>query len=51
MSMSDTLETDRLVLRLPKESDLKALNRLQQDPEMMRNMSDGHVYDLKESQR
>jgi len=49
--VTDILETERLVLRPPKESDLEALHRLQQDPKMMRDMADGHVYGLDESQQ
>jgi RimJ/RimL family protein N-acetyltransferase len=51
MEVNDVLETERLVLRAPTESDVTVLNRLQRDPQMMRYMSDGHVYDLEESQR
>jgi RimJ/RimL family protein N-acetyltransferase len=49
--VSDLVETERLRLRAPKESDLEALHRLQRDPEMMRDMADGHVYSLAESER
>jgi RimJ/RimL family protein N-acetyltransferase len=44
------LETARLVLRPLAEADLDALCRLQQDPEMMRYMGNGHVHDRRESE-
>jgi len=44
MADSDEIETQRLRLRPPTVEDFEALSRLQQDPEMMRYMSDGHVF-------
>jgi RimJ/RimL family protein N-acetyltransferase len=48
--VSDAVETGRLRLRPPKESDLDALHRLQVDPRMMRDLADGHVYSIEESE-
>jgi RimJ/RimL family protein N-acetyltransferase len=44
MAPDDEIETDRLLLRPPLMSDFQPLFRLQQDPEMMRYMSDGHIH-------
>jgi RimJ/RimL family protein N-acetyltransferase len=48
--VSDVVETERLRLRPPEESDLDALHRLQEDPNMMRDLADGHVYSIEESE-
>lgn len=44
------IDTERLHLRPPTLDDFADLSRLQQDPEMMRYMSDGHLSAVEETQ-
>ena len=46
-----TVETDRLVLRDWREDDLDAYAAMTADPEVMRHIGDGHVYDRAEAWR
>lgn len=49
MSIPEETETKRLRLRPPTADDFESLSPLQQDAEMMRYMSDGHVFTPEET--
>jgi len=50
MTGSTEIDTGRLRLRPPMADDIEDLSRIQQDPEMMRYMSDGHLPTVEETQ-
>ena len=50
MTSTPELDTRRLRLRPLATADLEPLSRLQQNPQMMRFMADGHVHDREETE-